>query len=69
MSNLIDNIAFIIALVMIAEGIMPFLSPSLWKKFLLKAINIDDKTLRIIALVMMLLGVGLLSIIDPYFNF
>ncbi len=67
MNHLLDNIVFIIALVMIAEGIMPFLSPTRWKKLLLKMLSIDDRTLRIIAFIMMLVGVVLLSIIDPVF--
>jgi hypothetical protein len=63
----LDNIVFIIALVMIIEGIMPFLSPTRYKKMLLRMISLDDRTLRIMALVMMVVGVILLSIIDPVF--
>lgn len=67
MHHLLDNILFVIALVMIIEGIMPFLSPTRWKKMLLKMMTVDDRNLRVIAFIMMLVGVVLLSLIDPSF--
>ena len=49
-----------LALVLIIEGIMPFISPGGWRQTMLQASQLPDKTLRIIGLVSMLFGVVLL---------
>lgn len=57
-----DNPSFIqaIALVFIFEGIMPFIKPTLWRKFLTMIIGQSDKAMRIYGLISMLMGVGIL---------
>lgn len=57
-----DNPSFIqaIALVFIFEGIMPFLRPSMWRKFLTMIITQSDKNMRVYGLISMLMGVGIL---------
>lgn len=52
-----------IALLLILEGLFPFLSPDSWKKFVLAMAQEQSKKIRIIGLVMVMLGLALLSII------
>ncbi|MEW6352968.1 MAG: DUF2065 domain-containing protein [Pseudomonadota bacterium] len=49
-----------IALLLIIEGILPFLNPAALRKSLLSIAQMDDRTLRIGGLVSMTLGVALL---------
>lgn len=55
-----DELLTGIALVMVIEGIMPFLAPRGWRQTMLQASQLADRTLRIIGLASMLLGVLLL---------
>ncbi len=50
-------------LVMVIEGIFPFLAPKTWKEAMITAINLDNRSLRIMGLASMLLGTGLLYIV------
>ncbi len=52
-----------LSLVLIIEGILPFLYPSRWKELVVLAAEVDDKTMRIIGLLSMILGVVLLHLI------
>jgi len=56
---------FLIAfsLVLVLEGIIPFLYPSRWRRLVVQMASMDDKTMRIIGLMSMLCGVGLLMIV------
>lgn len=56
---------FLIAfsLVLVLEGIIPFLYPSRWRRLVVQMATMDDKTMRIIGLMSMLCGVGLLMIV------
>lgn len=49
-----------LALVLVIEGIMPFISPKNWRNTMLQAAQLPDKSLRMIGIVSMLLGVILL---------
>lgn len=51
------------ALVLVFEGMLPFLSPGKWRQMLLKIIEIDDRRLHFIGLASMLAGVLLLYLI------
>ena len=51
-------------LVLVIEGIMPFLYPTRWKEMVLIVSTIDEKTMRIIGLASMLLGTGMLYLIN-----
>ena len=51
-----------LALVLVIEGIMPFISPKGWRETMLQASRLEDKTLRTIGLVSMLLGAVLLYV-------
>lgn len=47
-------------LMLVIEGIMPFLYPRRWRQLVATLANVDDKSLRLIGLVTMLIGLGLL---------
>lgn len=53
-----------LALVMVIEGLIPFLSPAAMKQMMLAVIRMDDKALRISGLVSMLLGVLTLYLVN-----
>jgi len=53
-----------ISLVLVIEGILPFLYPRRWRRLVAQLATIDDKTMRTIGLVSMLSGVGLLFLVS-----
>ena len=53
-----------LCLVLIIEGILPFLYPKRWREMAMMLSEIDDNTMRIAGLVSMLLGTGLLYLIN-----
>lgn len=52
-----------VALVLVIEGIMPFLSPQTLRRWLFQVVQQNDKTLRISGLVAMIIGVVLLYLV------
>jgi len=60
---MIDEIKTAICLLMVLEGILPFISPSIWKKVIQKAIKQNDQLIRLNAFLIMLVGSGFLYII------
>ncbi|MCB1874603.1 MAG: DUF2065 domain-containing protein [Chromatiales bacterium] len=53
-----------LALVLVIEGVFPFLSPGGLRETLLQAARLDDRTLRFLGLTSMVLGVGLLYLVN-----
>ncbi len=53
-----------LALVLIIEGAMPFISPNRWRHMLALVAQMDDRTIRNVGLGSMLLGVALLYIVN-----
>lgn len=49
-----------LCLVLVVEGIMPFVSPSQWRQALVMLIQLDDKKIRFMGLASMLIGTALL---------
>ncbi|SEF65252.1 DUF2065 domain-containing protein [Nitrosomonas ureae] len=58
-----ENFLNAIALMLILEGMLPFLSPNTWREAFRKLIEINDSQLRFIGLTSMLIGLILLVII------
>ena len=52
-----------LGLMLVLEGIMPFANPAGVRRVLLQLAETDDQTLRIVGLVSMLAGVGVLYLI------
>ncbi|MDB9968933.1 DUF2065 domain-containing protein [Gammaproteobacteria bacterium] len=58
------ELAVAFCLMLVIEGIIPFISPGRWRKMLLVLDQIDDNTMRIIGLGSMLTGTVLLLMIN-----
>jgi len=52
-----------VALMLVIEGILPFMSPTKMRGILLRMLEMDDKSLRISGLVSMVIGVIMLYIL------
>jgi len=59
-----ENLLAAIALMLIFEGMLPFLSPRTWREAFKKMIEIDDSQIRFIGLTSMIIGVVLLLIMN-----
>ena len=55
-----DDFVRAIALVMVIEGMLPFLTPEGWRQAMLQAGRLSNKALRSVGLVSMLIGVIIL---------
>ncbi len=55
-----DDLVRAIALVLVIEGILPFLSPDGWRQAMMQAGRLPDRTLRMVGLASMLIGVFIL---------
>lgn len=52
-----------LALVMVIEGLLPFVAPSRWRQLLFTIAQIETRNLRLIGLASMLAGVAILQLI------
>lgn len=53
-----------LCLVMVIEGILPFIAPRAWRQAMQSAVELNDKSLRIMGLASMLIGTILLYIVQ-----
>ena len=60
-----NSLAAALALLMILEGFMPFLSPTRFRLMLLTAAALTDKALRLVGLLAMLAGLATLYWVHP----
>ena len=51
-----------LALMLILEGLLPFLSPGAWRRMFMRALRLSDGQIRFIGLISLLLGVLLLTV-------
>lgn len=58
-----QSLATALCLVLVIEGLMPFLAPGRWKRMLISVIRISDGQLRVIGLCSMLAGTLLLYLV------
>ena len=63
MQELLQSLLVGASLLLIAEGVLPFLAPSLWRDIMAKAIASSDLNLRILGAVSMFLGLVMLYFI------
>ena len=52
------------SLMLVLEGVVPFLYPQRWRQLVSRLAEIDDRQLRIAGMVSMLVGVALLYLIN-----
>ncbi len=57
------NILTAIALVLVIEGVLPFMSPKLWRYSLARLASNPDRVVRITGLVSMLIGVVIMVLL------
>ena len=57
-----------IALVLVLEGIMPFIMPERYKRFLLHLSHMSPKALRTMGLIMMVVGVVIIIVMKRVFG-
>ncbi|ADZ91776.1 DUF2065 domain-containing protein [Marinomonas mediterranea] len=60
MQELLQSLLVGISLLLIAEGILPFIAPNIWREIMVRAVASSDMNLRIIGAVSMFLGLMLL---------
>jgi len=58
-----QDLATALCLMLVIEGILPFLYPRRWREMVAMLAEVDDRTMRVIGLVSMLLGTGLLYLV------
>ncbi|KAA3627920.1 MAG: DUF2065 domain-containing protein [Proteobacteria bacterium] len=58
-----QNLADAIALLLVIEGILPFVNPEIMRRVMLQMVRMDDRSLRFAGLTSMLLGLGLLYLL------
>jgi uncharacterized protein YjeT (DUF2065 family) len=58
------DLAVAICLVFVIEGMMPFISPVRWRKMVFNVAQLDDRSMRIMGLVSMVIGIGLLYLVN-----
>lgn len=57
------ELATALCLVLVIEGIIPFLYPQRWRSLVAAMASMDDKQIRIIGLVSMLVGTAVLMLV------
>ena len=55
-----NQLAVALCMVLIIEGILPFLSPRRWRSFAAMALRVDDQSVRMLGLSSMVVGATLL---------
>jgi len=58
-----DDLLSALALVLVIEGLFPFLSPAGFRKRMLAMLEMDDRQIRIASLTCMVIGLALLYLI------
>ena len=58
------DLGIAISLMLVIEGIIPFLYPGRWRQLVATLANVDDATLRLIGLGSMIAGVVLLYVVN-----
>ena len=58
------DVGIALCLILVIEGVVPFLYPRRWREMVMMLSEIDDRTMRVAGLASMLLGTGLLYLIN-----
>jgi uncharacterized protein YjeT (DUF2065 family) len=59
----VDSLWTALAMVLIIEGILPFLAPAMWRETFRKIIELTDGQLRFVGLASILVGLGCLLLL------
>ena len=52
-----------LCLVLVFEGLLPFVNPKAWRRTIRQLADFDDKTLRVIGVISMIVGLLLLQVV------
>lgn len=66
---MLKELFFAIGLLLVLEGILPFLSPQRWRLMAARIAKLNDKKLRIFGLVLMLMGLVIVVAIHHHLLF
>lgn len=58
-----EDVGRALCLLLVFEGILPFLYPTRWRRLVVSLATVSDRQLRIMGLVSMCVGVGLLYLL------
>ncbi|WP_349615813.1 DUF2065 domain-containing protein [Azotobacter salinestris] len=58
-----QEFAIALCLMLVLEGILPFLSPRRWRRTVVQLVQLSDRRLRLMGLASMLLGTALLYLL------
>ena len=58
-----QELAVAFCLVLVLEGIIPFLYPQRWRRLVIQVARVDDRSLRLTGLASMILGTVLLYLV------
>lgn len=58
-----QDFAAAVCLMLVFEGMLPFLAPSRWRSLVSKLAETDDSSMRLAGFISMMLGVGLLYLL------
>lgn len=61
---MLESFLMAIALMLILDGMLPFLSPHTWREAFRKLIEINDNQIRFIGLTLMLIGLMILLLVN-----
>ena len=64
MRNMLHELAVAFCLMLVIEGILPFIAPKRWRNLIMMLDEVDDTTMRLIGLGSMLTGTLLLLLIN-----
>jgi uncharacterized protein YjeT (DUF2065 family) len=53
------------ALVLVIEGLLPFMNPGLWRRFFERALQMTDGQIRMLGLTSLVVGVAVLLLFGP----
>jgi uncharacterized protein YjeT (DUF2065 family) len=60
-----DTLLMAVALVLVLEGLLPFLNPAAWRRVFEQVLRMSDGQLRFLGLSSMLVGLLLLYVLAP----
>jgi uncharacterized protein YjeT (DUF2065 family) len=63
--NLISLLVSAIALVLVIEGLLPFMNPGLWRRVFERAVRMTDGQIRMLGLTSLVIGVAVLLLFGP----
>ena len=58
----VNELIFAVSVILILEGLLPFISPKLYKFLLMQMLNTNENSIRITGLILIIMGVILMNL-------